>query len=36
MVVETLGLAELAYAFEAPESSHRPLTAADVIARNRT
>lgn len=28
--------AELAYAFEAPESSYRPLTAADVIARNRT
>lgn len=28
--------AELAHAFAAPESSYRPLTAADVIARNRT
>lgn len=26
--------AELAHAFAAPESSYRPLTAADVIARN--
>lgn len=28
--------AELAHAFAQPESSYRPLTAADVIARNRT
>ncbi|MEZ5644612.1 MAG: addiction module antitoxin [Burkholderiaceae bacterium] len=28
--------AELTHAFAAPESSYRPLTAADVIARNRT
>lgn len=28
--------AELAHAFSAPESSYTPLTAADVIARNRT
>nr|WP_309402205.1 transcriptional regulator [Aminobacter niigataensis]WMD00145.1 transcriptional regulator [Aminobacter niigataensis] len=28
--------AELSHAFAAPESSYRPLTAADVIARNRT
>ena len=28
--------AELAHAFAAPESSYNPLTAADVIARNRT
>lgn len=28
--------AELTHAFSAPESSYRPLTAADVIARNRT
>jgi hypothetical protein len=28
--------AELAYAYAAPESSYQPLTAADVIARNRT
>lgn len=28
--------AELVHAFAAPESSYRPLTAADVIARNRT
>lgn len=28
--------AELAHAYAAPESSYRPLTAADVIARNRT
>lgn len=28
--------AELTQAFAAPESSYRPLTAADVIARNRT
>ncbi|MEB2318411.1 MAG: addiction module antitoxin [Pseudomonadota bacterium] len=27
--------AELSHAFAAPESSYRPLTAADVIARNR-
>jgi putative addiction module CopG family antidote len=27
--------AELAHAFAAPETSYRPLTAADVIARNR-
>jgi putative addiction module CopG family antidote len=27
--------AELAHAFTAPESSYRPLSAADVIARNR-
>lgn len=27
--------AELAHAFAAPESSYRPLTAADVIARNK-
>lgn len=27
--------AELAHAFAAPESSYRPLSAADVIARNR-
>lgn len=27
--------AELAHAFAAPESSYRPLTAAEVIARNR-
>jgi len=27
--------AELALAFAAPESSYQPLTAADVIARNR-
>lgn len=27
---------ELAHAYAAPESSYRPLTAADVIARNRT
>uniref|UniRef100_D5WZF7 Addiction module antitoxin n=1 Tax=Thiomonas intermedia (strain K12) TaxID=75379 RepID=D5WZF7_THIK1 len=27
--------AELAHAFAAPESSYRPLAAADVIARNR-
>lgn len=26
---------ELAHAFAAPESSYRPLTAADVIARNK-
>lgn len=26
--------AELAHAFAAPESTYRPLTAADVIARN--
>lgn len=26
---------ELAHAFAAPESSYQPLTAADVIARNR-
>ncbi len=26
--------AELAHAFAAPESAYRPLTAADVIARN--
>jgi putative addiction module CopG family antidote len=28
--------AELAHAFAAPEASYTPLTAADVIARNRT
>ena len=28
--------AELVHAYAAPESSYRPLTAADVIARNRT
>ena len=28
--------AELTQAFAAPESSYQPLTAADVIARNRT
>jgi putative addiction module CopG family antidote len=28
--------AELAHAYAAPESSYRPLTAEDVIARNRT
>ena len=28
--------AELAYSFAAPEASYHPLTAADVIARNRT
>jgi hypothetical protein len=28
--------AELRQAFSAPESSYRPLTAAKVIARNRT
>ena len=27
--------AELTHAFAAPESSYRPLSAADVIARNR-
>lgn len=27
--------AELAHAFAAPETSYQPLTAADVIARNR-
>ena len=27
--------AELAHAFAAPEESYRPLTAAEVIARNR-
>lgn len=27
--------AELTHAYAAPESSYRPLTAADVIARNR-
>ena len=27
--------AELAHAFAAPESSYKPLTAAEVIARNR-
>lgn len=27
--------AELAHAFSAPESSYQPLTAAEVIARNR-
>ncbi|WP_417220425.1 addiction module antitoxin [Achromobacter spanius] len=27
--------AELAHAFAAPEASYRPLTAADVITRNR-
>ena len=27
--------AELAHAFAAPESSYEPVTAADVIARNR-
>lgn len=28
--------AELAHAFAAPESSYKPLSAAEVIARNRT
>lgn len=28
--------AELARAFQAPQSSYKPLSAADVIARNRT
>jgi Arc/MetJ-type ribon-helix-helix transcriptional regulator len=28
--------AELAHAFAAPESSYKPLTAADIIKRNRT
>lgn len=28
--------AELTHAFTAPEDSYQPLTAADVIARNRT
>jgi putative addiction module CopG family antidote len=28
--------AELAHAFAAPESTYKPLTAAEVIARNRT
>lgn len=28
--------AELTHAWAAPESSYKPLTAADVIARNRT
>jgi putative addiction module CopG family antidote len=28
--------AELAHAFAAPDSAYRPLTAAEVIARNRT
>ncbi len=28
--------AELVHAFSAPESSYKPLTAAEVIARNRT
>jgi putative addiction module CopG family antidote len=28
--------AELEHAFAAPESSYRPLTAADVIARNQS
>jgi antitoxin ParD1/3/4 len=28
--------AELTLAYAAPESSYKPLTAADVIARNRT
>jgi len=28
--------AELAHAYAAPESSYKPLTAADVIARNQT
>jgi Arc/MetJ-type ribon-helix-helix transcriptional regulator len=28
--------AELGHAFAAPESSYEPLTAAEVIARNRT
>ncbi len=27
---------ELTHSFAAPETSYRPLTAADVIARNRT
>jgi len=27
---------EIAHAFSEPESSYKPLTAADVIARNRT
>lgn len=27
--------AELTYAFSAPESSYKPLSAADVISRNR-
>ncbi len=28
--------AELTHAFSAPESTYKPLTAAEVIARNRT
>ncbi len=28
--------AELTHAYAAPEASYKPLTAADVIARNRT
>jgi antitoxin ParD1/3/4 len=28
--------AELSHAFAAPEDSYQPLTAADIIARNRT
>ncbi|MGK9234333.1 hypothetical protein KXS07_22495 [Inquilinus limosus] len=28
--------AELRHAFAAPESSYKPLTAAEIIARNRT
>ncbi|MFT4046771.1 MAG: hypothetical protein QM661_08775 [Solimonas sp.] len=28
--------AELAHAYAAPESAYKPLTAAEVIARNRT
>lgn len=28
--------AELAHAFAAPDSAYRPLTASEVIARNRT
>lgn len=28
--------AELTHAFAAPESSYQPLTAADIIARNKT
>ena len=28
--------AELSHAFAAPEDSYEPLTAADIIARNRT
>ena len=27
---------EVAHAFSAPESSYKPLTAAEIIARNRT